>query len=207
MEERNHLRLARAVTDAEYYHRGQLRKGTTIPYLSHPLAVCALVLESGGTEDEAIAALLHDAAEDVRIEGCSGEDVLTAINLNYGPVVAQIVRECSDALPMAGEEKPPYLQRKEAYVAHLRLVGPSTLLVSAADKLHNLRSILADWRAVGENVWERFSAPGDKRKTVLWYYQALYDVYTSSEVAADPRRARLTDEMRLILDTLTATRG
>jgi (p)ppGpp synthase/HD superfamily hydrolase len=197
-----HVRLARAVSDAEYYHRGQRRNHTTIPYLSHLLAVGSLVLEAGGTEDEAIAGVLHDAAEDVRIPGVTGEDVLTAIRLNYGDEVARIVRACSDDLGRAGAAKPPWRPRKERYLAHLRAADASTLLVSAADKLHNLRSILTDRRAVGEDVWKRFKTGGDQRTDTLWYYNSLLAVYESNETPADKRRERLTREMEEILKAL-----
>jgi (p)ppGpp synthase/HD superfamily hydrolase len=197
-----HVRLARAISDAEYYHRGQRRKHTSIPYLSHLLAVCSLVLEAEGTEDEAIAGVLHDAAEDVRIPGVTGEDVLTAIRLNYGEDVARIVRACSDDLGRAGTDKPPWRPRKLRYLEHLRTAEASTLLVSAADKLHNLRSILADRHAVGEDVWKRFKTGGDQRTDTLWYYSSLLALYESEETAVDKRRERLTREMREILKAL-----
>lgn len=148
----------RALLDAEHYHHDQKRKGTEIPYFSHPLGVCSLVLEMGGTETEAIAALLHDAPEDA-----GGEPVLLAIETNYGPEVGTIVGECSDAFPDQGEEKPPWLERKRKYLAHLRGVGASTMLVSAADKVHNLRAIYSDYGQIQDEIWKRFSAPEPKR--------------------------------------------
>ena len=194
--------LGQALFEAVRYHQGQYRKTTEIPYISHPLAVCSLVLEAGGTEAEAIAALLHDTAEDVDIPGMSGSDVLRDIAAKFGPQVAAIVRECSDALPLAGEDKPPWLPRKQAYLAHLPTLEAPTLLVSAADKLHNLRSILEDWQRIGDEIFERFSPPGDKRRATLWYHRALYEIYISPSSAPDPRRERLTIEMAKILEHL-----
>lgn len=194
--------LGAALAEAVRYHEGQLRKTTAIPYISHPLAVCGLVLEAGGNEAEAVAALLHDTAEDVQIPGMSGSDVLRAIETTFGSEVAAIVRACSDALPMAGAEKPPWSERKHAYLAHLGTASPSTLLVSAADKLHNLRSIFEDWQRIGDEIWERFSPPGDKRLATLWYHRALYDVYVNPATAPDPRRERLTTAMANVLERL-----
>jgi (p)ppGpp synthase/HD superfamily hydrolase len=148
-------------------HAGQLRKGTAIPYVAHPLAVAGLVLEHGGDEDEAIAALLHDAAED-----CGGRPVLDEICARFGERVAAIVEGCSDSLT-AGE-KAPWWERKTEYLKHLRKAPPSVRLVSAADKLHNARAILADYRAIGDDLWERFTA---KRDGTLWYYGTLVDLF------------------------------
>jgi (p)ppGpp synthase/HD superfamily hydrolase len=156
-------------------HRADLRKETQVPYVAHLLGVCSIVLENGGSEDEAIAALLHDAAEDH-----GGERQLASIEGRFGPVVAQIVRDCSDALVEEGHDKGEWLTRKQRYVAHLAEIAaerPSSALVSAADKLYNLRSIDADLQRpdVGENVFARFSG---KRWGTLWYYCALADVFT-----------------------------
>jgi len=179
--------------DAESYHHEQKRKGGDIPYVSHLLSVCSLVLEAGGTETEAIAALLHDAVEDA-----GGPPVLAAILRDYGPEVAAIVEHCSDAAPERGERKAPWMQRKQDYIERLRTADASTLLVSAADKLHNLRTIQADCER-GEPVFERFSAPADKRANTLWYYQSLFDIYADPAAAPDPRRTHLTKPLGVLL--------
>lgn len=197
--------LGPALSDAIRYHGAQRRKSTSIPYISHPLAVCSLVLEAGGSPVEAAAALLHDTAEDIQIAGMSGVDVLREIEVNHGAAVAAIVRACSDALPMAGQTKPPHAERKRAYLAHLRSADASTLLVSAADKLHNLRSILFDWERIGDAVWEWFSPLSDKRAATLAYYRELYEIYVSPASAPDPRRDRLTAPMLPILNRIEST--
>jgi (p)ppGpp synthase/HD superfamily hydrolase len=155
-------RYGKALAYAAEKHAGQTRKGSRIPYISHPMAVASLVLEYGGREDEVIAALLHDVAED-----CGGQEALDEIRLKFGMGVAAIVEGCSDTLE---NPKPKWRPRKEAYVAHLQTAHRSVRLVSAADKLHNARSILRDYRSEGENVWKRFSAP---KEDVLWYYSAV----------------------------------
>jgi GTP pyrophosphokinase len=147
-------------------HRTQSRKGTQIPYVSHLLGVCGLVLEYGGDEDEAIGGLLHDAVEDQ-----GGQPTAATIRERFGDRVADIVLSCTDC---DVTPKPPWRQRKEAYVAHLRAATPSALLVSACDKLHNARTILADYREQGEALWSRFSGGRES----LWYYRALVDAYS-----------------------------
>jgi (p)ppGpp synthase/HD superfamily hydrolase len=184
----------RALLDAEHYHRKQVRNSTEIPYISHLLGVCSLVIEVGGTETEAIAALLHDAAEDA-----GGKPVIAAIRQNYGTDVARIVEDCSDALPAVGAKKPAWLQRKKRYLGHLRTVDKSAMLVSAADKLYNLRSICADYREIGDQVFERFKMDGNKRALTLWYYQSLLNVYIDRGVARDKRRGKLTTELDSLL--------
>lgn len=133
--------------------------------MAHLFAVCSLVLEDGGSEDEAIAALLHDGPEDQ-----GGEPILDEIRARFGSKVAQIVTGLSDAMPLPGEAKAPWRQRKEAYLRHLGKASTSVLRVSIADKLHNARSILVDQRADGEAVWDRFNAG---RPDQAWYYRAL----------------------------------
>jgi GTP pyrophosphokinase len=153
-------RFEKALVFAAQRHAKQKRKGTGVPYVSHLLAVCALVLEQGGSEDEAIAALLHDAVEDRAA-------TLDEIHDRFGDRVAGIVSGCSDTDEYP---KPPWKARKAAYIEHVKVAGASEQLVSAADKLHNARSILCDYRREGERVWDRFNA--DKQQT-LWYYEAL----------------------------------
>jgi (p)ppGpp synthase/HD superfamily hydrolase len=161
-------RFEEALTLATRLHAGQTRKGKDVPYIAHVLAVASLVLEHGGNEDEAIAALLHDTIED------QGHQVsLEEIAERFGKAVAAIVDGCTDARTFP---KPPWRERKEAYLAHLQYASASERLVSAADKLHNARAILADYRALGEAVWERFN--GGKDGT-LWYYRALVETLQS----------------------------
>ena len=155
-------KFSQALVYAARKHAKQRRKGTRIPYISHPLAVASLVLENGGGEDEAVAALLHDVAEDQ-----GGRAALAEIRDLFGARVAAIVEGCSDTLE---DPKPAWRPRKEAYVAHLLRASRSVRLVAAADKLHNARSILRDYRNLGDEVWDRFSAP---KEDVFWYYRAV----------------------------------
>ena len=159
-------RFERALVFATRKHAGQERKGTPVPYVSHLLGVAGLVLEAGGDEDLAIAALLHDVAED-----CGGIPMLNQVRRRFGKRVAHIVEGCSDAFTTP---KPPWRERKEPYIRHLRTADADTRLVSAADKLHNVRSIVADYRELGEQIWERFQG---KRDGTLWYYRALLDEF------------------------------
>jgi len=160
-------RFKDALWRATDLHANQSRKGSGVPFVAHLLGVASLVLEYGGTEDEAIAALLHDAEEDQ-----GGQRTREMIADKYGATIAQIGDGCtdSDTIP-----KPPWRERKEAYIAHIATASPSVLLVSACDKLYNARSILADYRVMGEEIWERFK--GGKKDGTLWYYQALVEAY------------------------------
>jgi (p)ppGpp synthase/HD superfamily hydrolase len=162
-------RFDQAVLYAFELHRSQQRKATTIPYVTHLFAVCSLVLEDDGTEDEGIAALLHDGPEDQ-----GGEAVLDQIRARFGDAVANTVAGLSDAMPGPGEQKAPWRERKEAYLRHLGEASASVLKVSLADKLHNARSILTDLRADGEVVWDRFNAG---RTEQAWYYGELLAVF------------------------------
>jgi len=157
-------RFEEALVYAAQLHADQARKGTTIPYVAHLLGVASIVLEQGAGEDEAIAALLHDAVEDQ-----GGEATLAEIGRRFGPRVAEIVDACTDARTTP---KPPWRERKQAYIAHLHHATASVRLISAADKLHNARAILRDYRAIGESLWTRFN--GGKEGT-LWYYRALVE--------------------------------
>ena len=171
-------RFEEALLFATKLHAGQWRKGTTIPYIAHLLAVTAIVLENGGNEDVAIAALLHDAIEDQ-----GGDFTRQEIRRRFGDTVVAIVDGCtdSDVYP-----KPPWRARKEAYIAHLRGASQSVRLVAAADKLHNARAVLADYRVVGESLWLRFH--GGKEGT-LWYYRSVADALR------DSGRTPLIDEL------------
>lgn len=159
-------RLQRAFRYAAAQHAGQMRKQTAVPYLSHLMAVASLVLEAGGDEDMAIAALLHDVVED-----CGGMPRLREVRKMFGSRVARIVEGCTDSF---GEPKPEWVQRKKGYLREVKHADVETRLVSAADKLHNVRTILADYRQHGEAIWKRFSG---KREGTLWYYRALSDEY------------------------------
>jgi (p)ppGpp synthase/HD superfamily hydrolase len=153
-------------------HRDQFRKGGRVPYLSHLLATSALVMEYGGDEDQVIAALLHDAIEDQGHRYDGGTAALRReIRRRYGPAVLAIVEACSDA---DTHPKPPWRARKERYIDHLATAPLPVLRVSCADKLHNARCILADYRQIGDALWERFHADRDQ---VLWYYRALADAF------------------------------
>ena len=159
-------RFEDALTFAARLHARQKRKGSDIPYVSHLMAVAGLVLENGADEDTAIAALLHDAIEDQ-----GGAKMREEIRRRFGDRVTAIVDGCTDAETIP---KPPWRARKEAYVAHIAHADAATRLVSAADKLHNARAILADYRVLGEKLWKRFS--GGKDGT-LWYYRALSNTF------------------------------
>lgn len=160
-------RFFEALAEASRLHNGQIRKGSGIPYVAHLLSVCALVLEHGGGEDQAIAALFHDAVEDQ-----GGRPTLERIRARYGDTVAHIVAGCTDADSLP---KPPWLERKQSYLAHLPEADAQVRLVSCADKLHNARSVLADYRKVGEAVWSRFTGT---RQQTLWYFRALADAFS-----------------------------
>jgi (p)ppGpp synthase/HD superfamily hydrolase len=156
-----------ALVYAYQVHHGQTRKGTGIPYIAHILGVAAIALEYGATEEQAIGALLHDAAEDG-----GGEATLAEIRARFGDEVGDIVLGCSDSLVENPEDKAPWRERKENYLAHIQSASPSVCLVSAADKLHNVRAITRDYRAQGDDIWERFLG---KRDGTLWYYEAVAD--------------------------------
>lgn len=158
-------RFDRALDLAHELHRKQLRKGTRIPYVVHLMSVAALVAENGGTETQVVAALLHDAVEDQ-----GGEPTAQRIKREFGPNVYRIVMGCTDSVTQNPEEKLPWEERKKAYLAHLESAPPEMRLVSAADKVHNARSINADLRAHGQDVWEKFKGG---REGTLWYYKSL----------------------------------
>jgi (p)ppGpp synthase/HD superfamily hydrolase len=161
-------RYAEAVRFASHIHSAHTRKGKDTAYVCHLLGVSALVLEAEGSEDQAIAGLLHDAAED-----CGGEPMLDVISDKFGPEVARIVRACSDSLIVNADEKRPWKLRKEDHLAHLRKADSAVLIVTAADKLHNARAILTDVQIHGVVTLERFNGKADG---TLWYYQQMLRV-------------------------------
>jgi GTP pyrophosphokinase len=180
-------RFADALVYAAEIHESQRRKGTDVPYLAHLLAVASLVLEDGGDEDEAIAALLHDAIEDTNV-------TFDDLNARYGPKVAAIVQGCSDTdvLP-----KPPWRERKDAYISHLAAAPPEVVRVSLADKVHNARSVLFDYRLMGEDLWARFNPDADQ----AWYYRSLVDVFRRVS------RSPLVDELDRVVAELERLRA
>jgi (p)ppGpp synthase/HD superfamily hydrolase len=159
-------RFEQALHYAVVIHAGQMRKATEVPYVAHLLGVASIALEYGAHEDEAIGALLHDAAEDA-----GGRGRLDDIRQRFGDAVAQIVEGCTDTFELP---KPEWRKRKDDYVAHVELASASVRLVSAADKLHNARATLRDYRRLGEALWARFH--GGKEGT-LWYYSALVKAF------------------------------
>jgi (p)ppGpp synthase/HD superfamily hydrolase len=181
-------RFESALVYAHQVHQNQRRKGTGIPYIAHILGVAALAMEYGASEDEAIGALLHDAAEDG-----GGEATLAEIRARFGDTVADIVLGCSDSLVEDPEDKLPWRERKENYLAHLENASPSVCLVSAADKLHNVRSIMRDYREHGEEIWDRFQG---RRDGTLWYYETVADALMRRY------RAQLTRDLQDDVDAL-----
>lgn len=173
-------RISAAFALAALVHEKQKRKSTDIPYISHPMAVAAQVSVWGGSEDQFIAALLHDVVED------GGAQYMPVIEEHFGKHVLDLVMACSDAAPQRGQPKGAWIERKEKYIANLRSAADEVLLISAADKWHNLASILADAKRLGETVFDRFIRKDferdDKKKMVLWYYKELLAVYRERNV-------------------------
>lgn len=206
-------RFQTALHCADLWHRGQTRKGTAIPYLSHLLGVASLALEFGATEDEAIAALLHDALEDgpefarpVR----TPDDLRKEIVNLFGEPVALLVDAATDDTPLPGKEKKEWVPRKQDYLRHLKDAAPSSLLVSACDKLYNARSILVDvlTAPTGEDVFARFN---QKRDGTLQYYRLLAETYNNTairpDVAARPRLLACFSELERTVVRLEQTCG
>jgi (p)ppGpp synthase/HD superfamily hydrolase len=174
-------RFTKALALAAAAHEGQARKGTTIPYVTHPVAVAGLVARYGGDEDQQIAALLHDVLEDA---GPSWEASIA----DFGPRVLDIVQACTDGLPDPETgKKPAWKPRKETYLAQLAQEPDDALLVSACDKLHNLESILLDLTETGPGVFDRFTA---SRHETLWYYHELTRIFTLRNIAPAAAIAR-----------------
>ena len=161
-------RYTEAVGYATALHANQTRKGNTIAYVCHLLGVSSLVVEAGGDEDQAIAGLLHDAAED-----CGGEPRLADIEAWFGSRVAKIVRGCSDSLTTDPDDKAPWRERKRTHLAHLAEADADVVLVTAADKLHNARAIWTDIQREGIDTFSRFNANG---RNIVWYYQSMLEV-------------------------------
>ncbi len=163
-------RFSSAVTLAVHLHRGQERKLSGTPFAAHLLRVAGTVLEHGADEDTAIAAVLHDAVEDQ-----GGPKERETIRSQFGERVASIVDECSDT---DQTPKPPWRGRKEKYLAHLASASPSARMISAADKLDNIRSLIVSYRQSGEAVWEHFRGG---REGTLWYFRSVRDIVQRAE--------------------------
>ena len=179
-------RFDEALQYASELHRTQTRKGGDIPYLGHLLSVASLVIEGGGTEDQAIAGLLHDAVEDQ-----GGAPILAEIREKFGEHVAKIVEECSDTDEVP---KPPWKNRKQTYITHLDDASDATILVSLADKVDNARAILRDHRLERNELWQRFSQNDPQEH--LWYYESLLKVFRARN------ETWLVDELERVLQEL-----
>ena len=200
-------RFGAALAYADAKHRGHIRKATDIPYISHLMSVSALVMEHGGDEDLAIAALLHDLIEDR--SGKDPESLRDEIEANFGARVLAVVEGCSDST--SSEGKGPWKKRKRAYLASLARKPSDVLLVSCADKLHNARAIVGDYRFGDESFWTRFTvgkkdATEGRRKT-LWYYRELVRAFRARGEAAPPMLVALLADTVRELHLLAKERG
>lgn len=195
-------RFTSALVAAAELHAGQRRKGLGPPYIAHLLGVTAIAFDFGANEDEAIGALLHDAIEDAP-PSLGVEGVRALIREHFGIAVLDIVEGCtdSDVTP-----KPPWRARKEHYITHLAEATASTLLVSASDKLHNVRSIVRDYRVLHEAVWKRFSPEAGKAGTI-GYYRGLVSAFRRRQADGTPQFPRLIDELDLEVTTLETLAG
>lgn len=187
------IQYYRAFEYANTWHRDQARKSTTLPYILHPMGVASLVLEAGGDEEQAIAALLHDVPED-----CGGEDRLTEILEMFGSRVEAMVRGCSDSLVAEREEKAPWRERKQTHIDHVANAHMDTLILTAADKTHNGRAIATDLQTIGDAVWDRFNA---SRDDIIWYYSTFY-----SELEKRGVTPALLNPLRTAIEVMKAER-
>ena len=183
-------KLQEAFRYAAEKHEGQTRKQTAVPYLSHLMAVTSLVLEAGGDEEMAIAALLHDVVED-----CGGMPRLREIHRAFGKRVARIVEGCTDSFV---NPKLPWMVRKADYLKRLKHHDAETRLVSASDKLHNVRTVISDYRKNGESIWKRFNGGRDG---TLWYYRALNHEFQRR------KQNRITRELAIAVAELERVTG
>jgi (p)ppGpp synthase/HD superfamily hydrolase len=186
MEDKNMLtdKISQALAVAVEAHDGQKRKGTNIPYIAHPMGVASIALEHGADEEQAMAALLHDAIED------GGAPYALRIRKQFGDRVADIVEGCTDGVPDTTGKKEPWVIRKERYLAHLENATDDVLLVSASDKLHNARAIVEDMLEIGTSVFDRFTA---SQEQTLWYYESLAQIFASRKT---PIARALTETVR-----------
>jgi GTP pyrophosphokinase len=185
-------RFDAALLFASFLHRRQVRKATGLPYISHLLAVSSMVIEDGGTEDEAIAALLHDAVEDCGDAYPGGRAALRGyIEREFGAQVLEIVNACTDDDEVAKgkadsqeRERAAWRERKRRYIEHIATSPPAALRVACADKIHNVRSTIVDYERIGESLWERFrTKSGDDQ---IWYYMALADAFSRTNLERLP---------------------
>lgn len=188
-------RIGRALALAVEAHEGQKRKGTEIPYLAHPMGVASIALDHGADEDQAIAALLHDAVED------GGQHFAKIIREQFGDRVADIVEGCTDGVPDASGVKEAWLPRKERYIAHLRESSDDVLLVSGSDKLHNARAIVEDLLNVGRSVFDRFTATPDQ---TIWYYETLSEIFTERATPIAKPLSETVRRMKQLANEATA---
>ena len=191
-------RFLDALALAMQAHDGQVRKGTAIAYISHPLGVASIALELGATEEQAMAALLHDALED------GGAHFAPLIEARCGREVLALVQACTDGLPDAAGIKADWGERKRTYLAHLADAPDAVLLVSGADKLHNARAIVADLNAVGLKVFDRFKAG---REGTLWYYRSLADLFTRRGAAVARLLEAEVSQMEALAEPLSQQQG
>lgn len=187
-------RFDTAMARASEWHRGQVRKSSDVPYISHPMSVAATVLEHHGNEVQAIAALLHDVLEDTPV-------TVEELRAEFGSDVTEIVVACSDSTEHG--DKAPWRPRKEAYLAHLSAAPDAALLVIVADKLHNARSIATDLAVLGDALWQRFNAtdPTDQE----WYFRSLVE-QLAPRLPGHPLVAQLADTVNAIWPTPPARR-
>ena len=171
-------KLSNALALAVQAHEGQVRKSTAIPYISHPMAVASIALEYGATEEQAVAALLHDAIED------GGDTYVDSIEALFGTYVLTLVQGCTDGTPDHSGQKAPWIERKTAYLKHLQEASDEVLLVSCSDKLHNARAIVSDLINEGPSVFDRFSSTPEQ---TLWYYRQLATIFNNRK--APPAKA------------------
>ena len=189
-------RLSRAMAMAEEVHAGVTRKGTDIPYLAHVVGVSALVMEFGGNEDETIAGLLHDTIED----GGTPDAIRARILEQFGPRVLEIVEAMTDAAPEAGQAKPPWRERKEAYIAHLAEADDAGVhRVCMADKLYNLRATNSDVAEIGDAVWDRFKAGAEGQ---AWYYAELGRAFAAGPLAGSAQQVAYAAEVERLQHAL-----
>jgi (p)ppGpp synthase/HD superfamily hydrolase len=179
----------RALAFASALHRTQTRKGTNIPYISHLMAVSSLVMEYGGNEDQSIAGLLHDSIEDQAVNYGGVDKLRSYIAAQFGQEVLRIVNACTDA---EVTPKPPWQDRKQAYIRHIRDADSAVALVSCCDKLHNARAIVADLRVLGDELFGRFTASKDQ---TLWYYRSLAEAFGVMSIAPAEEFGRTVAEM------------
>jgi (p)ppGpp synthase/HD superfamily hydrolase len=188
-------RLQQALDYAIQLHGRNARKHSQVPILAHLLSVCALVQHDGGDEDEAIAALLHDSLEDK-----PGETSPAVLSKRFGPRVLELIQLATDTPPdYAGGPKPPWRDRKERYLEHVRQASPANLRVTVADKVDNLRAMLADYRRVGDSLWDRFNAG---KPDQLWYYQSVLAAYKEAGFSGP-----LLDELDRLVGQLVHAAG